>query len=108
MGVSPGPTFTIDDGGGGSENQEDGSIPRVMEPPQFFTADGSSESSSSIGTPDDSEDEEQGEDEAQSRLNLQIGLDCLDSLEESLSTRLVPSFSFYFFLSTENFLGSGF
>ncbi|XP_028802388.1 uncharacterized protein LOC114757486 [Neltuma alba] len=91
MDVLPGPTLTIDDDSPPPfvcENQTDGSVLRVMEPPQFFAADGSSGSSSSIGTPDESgEDDEEGSEETQSKLNRGIGLDSWDSLEESLPTK---------------------
>ncbi|XP_054789295.1 KID-containing protein 1-like [Prosopis cineraria] len=86
MDVLPGPTFIIDHDSlpsYGSQNQKDGHVRRVMERPQFYAGDDSSQSSSSIGAPDDRGDEEDGE-EVQSNSKRGIALDALDSLEVSL------------------------
>ena len=68
-----------------------------------FLAGDASESSSSIGTPDDSDidlspktgaDLGDEEDEVQSKFNGRVGLGSLDSLEDSLPIKLVPFFTF--------------
>ncbi|CAJ2643372.1 unnamed protein product [Trifolium pratense] len=77
MEVFVGPTFTINVP---DQTRED--LPtafRISGPPKFF-AGGSPESSSSIGTPDDSDNDE----EVQSQLKGRNGLGSLDSLEDSL------------------------
>lgn len=78
-----GPTFTIDvPSSPPPSNQSDGRH-LFLGPPKFFTGGSSEpESSSSIGTPDDSDNDE----EVQSKLNLKgrNGLGSLDSLEDSL------------------------
>ncbi|KAK7352800.1 hypothetical protein VNO80_18229 [Phaseolus coccineus] len=93
MEVLLGPAFTIDvpaspplDGNsedriflnGSPEN--DRSNFRISGPSKFFTG-GESESSSSIGTPDDSENEEE---EVQSKLKIRTGLGSLNAMEDSL------------------------
>ncbi|RDX63675.1 hypothetical protein CR513_57863 [Mucuna pruriens] len=93
MEVLVGPAFTIDvpaspppDGHAGEgiflngSPEDDGSSFRISGPTKFF-AGGESESSSSIGTPDESDDEE---DEVQSKLKMRTGLGSLDVLEDSL------------------------
>lgn len=72
---------------------------RISGPAKFFGG-GSPESSSSIGTPDDSDNDE----EVQSQMKPRSGLGSLDSLEDSLPIKFVPlslsllslSFSLYF------------
>ena len=69
--------------------------------PKFFSGE-SSESSSSIGTPDNSDndlsvarDGDSGEEEeVQSKLREVAGLRSLDSLEDSLPIKLVPFLPF--------------
>ena len=73
---------------------EVGSGFRISGQPKFFAGD-LSESSSSIGTPDDSEEENE-EEEVQSGLKGALG--SLDSLEDSLPIKLVslsPPSSFF-------------
>jgi hypothetical protein len=85
MEVFVGPTFTIN-----VPDQTGEDLPtafRISGPPKFFTG-GSPESSSSIGTPDDSDNDE----EVQSELKGRNGLGSLDSLEDSLPIKFV-SFS---------------
>lgn len=88
-----GPTFTIEspprDGeADGSLFGEDAQRYRISGPPKFFTGGSPEpESSSSIGTPDDSEEDEE---EVQSGLKGRTGLGSLDCLEDSLPIKLVP------------------
>lgn len=82
-----GPTFTIEspprDGeADGSLFSGDAQRYRISGPPKFFTGGSPEpESSSSIGTPDDSEEDEE---EVQSGLKGRTGLGSLDCLEDSL------------------------
>ena len=96
MEVFVGPTFTIDvPSSPPPSNQSDGRH-LFLGPPKFFTGGSSEpESSSSIGTPDDSDNDE----EVQSKLNLKgrNGLGSLDSLEDSLPIKFVP-FSLLLFI----------
>ncbi|CAK8568746.1 unnamed protein product [Lathyrus sativus] len=92
MEVLVGPTFTIDvPSSPPPSDQTDGrrrlfmnedEVPttfRISRPEKFFGG-GSPESSSSIGTPDDSDNDE----EVQSQMKTRNGLGSLDSLEDSL------------------------
>lgn len=107
-----GPAFTIDVPSSPSQDgrarerifldgspEDDGPNFRISGPPKFFTG-GESESSSSIGTPDDESDNE--EEEVQSKLKIRTGLVSLDALEDSLPIKLVPlislSIAHYLFL----------
>lgn len=108
MEVLLGPTFTIDVSPHARDQQkgeeEDQTVPSrpflkdengsgcLMGERPEFSFGGSSERSSSIGTPGDSEDEEEEEGEVQSKLNGGLGL---GSLQDSLPIKLV-SFLFRF------------
>ncbi|XP_047167403.1 uncharacterized protein LOC124836280 [Vigna umbellata] len=88
MEVLVGPAFTIDVPADGNSSEDriflngspesDRSNIRISGPPKFFT--GESETSSSIGSPDDSDNEE----EVQSKLKIRTGLGSLDAMEDSL------------------------
>lgn len=108
MEILVGPTFTINDvpSSPPPSDQTDGhrrlfmnedQVPtsfRISGPSKFFGG-GSPESSSSIGTPDESDNDE----EVQSQMKTRSGLGSLDSLEDSLPIKFVPFFLSLYFLS---------